>query len=115
MIELIELDNGDLEILVTDKEEFENLLTREFNDERHYLLEMVDSGRYLGNDWHVPFDLQMTEMPAIGYGGICLSDEAEEENWPDDYEKLWGYDNYMITSYLDELKENGKVIFKNFS
>ena len=106
MIELTELKNGNLKISVSDKEEFENLLSREFTDERHYLVEMLDSGRYIGNDWEAPFNLGLTEVPAIAYG-LQYDEEGELE----DMEKLWTFDNYMIDSYLEELKNTGEVEF----
>ena len=107
MIQLTVIDNGDLEIKIIDEEDFQDLLKKEFNDERHYLLEMMDSGRYIGNDWDVPFDLGLTEIPAIGNG----IEWDEEEGYPQQFENLWGYTDYMLKSFLDELEINGTVIF----
>ena len=113
MIQLTELQNGTLEIKIVDREEFEMLITREFTDERNYLIDMLDRGRYLGNNWDAPCNMGLTEMPVIVQGIIYSEDEEVDE--PIDYEKVWGYSNYMITSYLEELLENGFVIFDNYS
>jgi hypothetical protein len=111
MINLKELENGDLEISVTDKEEFEELLCKVAPDERCYLWDMLENARYAGNNWYAPMDLGLTEVPAVAYGALYEDDGSEE---PNDYEKLWSYNNYMITSYLEELQENGKVVFTRF-
>ena len=109
MIKLNILPNADLEIELLDREEFEELFNKGFQDERHYLSEMLESGRYIGNDWHVPYDLGLTEVPAIGNGACYNEDEGDDTIA--DYDFLWGYPNYMLSSFLDELKENGKVVF----
>jgi len=109
MIELIEQPNGNLLIKVVDKQEFSELMQGSFaNDERYMLCEMLEAARYLGNDWHVPFELGLTEVPAIGYGASYINDESIE---PDNYEKLWIFSDYMVVSFLDELLEKGEVIF----
>jgi hypothetical protein len=109
-IKLTILSNGDLEIAVDDREEFEDILLREFNDERHYLLELMDSAGYIGNDWDCLFDIGLTEMPAIGQGAIYPEDE-DFDGQPIDCENLWYFPEYMLSSYLEILKEEGKIIF----
>lgn len=118
MIELIELDNGNLELRLTNREDFEQMLERNYEDERAYLVDMLDCSHYIGNDWEVPTYIGLTEAPAIGYGMIW-DDERDEDDFiisegvnVIDWEKLWVFDDYMIKDYLQELKEKGSVIFK---
>lgn len=108
MINLTELENGNLLIEIVDKEDFAELLDKGYSDERHPLLDMLESARYLGNDWDAPCNLALTKMPLITYGVIY---DSEDSDSPDDYEKYWGFPNYMIYSYLQILKDDGKVIF----
>jgi hypothetical protein len=105
MIHLEEQTNGDLKIILADSESFNELLDKDL-DERVVLTEMLDDARLLGNDWHAPTDLGLTEVPAIGYG------HSEDEGGVVDYEKLWIFNDYMVTSFLEELKINGYVKFK---
>jgi hypothetical protein len=110
-IELTVLDNGNLEIAIVDKEEFETIIAREFNDERAYLAELMDNSRYIGNDWHCACDIGLTEAPAIGQGAIYPEVENENDGLPEDYENLWYFPDYMIKSYLEILEKEGKVVF----
>jgi hypothetical protein len=114
-IKLNILDNGDLKIAVDDKEDFENILAREFNDERIYLYDLMDNARYIGNDWYCPSCIGLTEAPAIGQGAIYPEDENENDGLPVDYENLWYFTDYMIKSYLEILEKDGKVIFTGHS
>jgi hypothetical protein len=110
-IKLRILDNGDLEIAVGDREEFEAILARDFNDERAYLAEMLDSARYLGNDWHCACNIGLTEAPAIGQGAVYPENDRDFDGIPIDYENLWYYPCYMILSYMEILNTEGKIIF----
>ena len=107
------LNNGDLEITVNDREEFESVLQREYQDERAYLSDLMDNARYIGNDWHCPSCIGLTEAPAIGQGAIYSENEDDNFNdgLPVDYENLWYFSDYMILSYLEILTIEGKVIF----
>lgn len=107
MITLNKLDNGDLQIILDDRDDFELMKDRPYPDERAYLSDMLDSGRYLGNDWGVPYNLGLTEVPAI----------AEGLEWDDDgnlvdMDSLWIYPQYMLHSFMEELEEFGTVTFK---
>ena len=104
------LANGGLEITVNDREEFESILHREYQDERAYLSDLMDSARYTGNDWHCPFCIGLTEAPTIGQGAIYPEDDYYDE-LPTDYENLWYFPDYMILSCLEILETKGKVIF----
>lgn len=114
MIKLTELNNGDLEISVTDKEEFDYELER-FKDlcEDDVLHELLESGRYMGNNWFVGIYVGLTDSPTIAYGiGEEESEKAGEDVWMNTtYEKAWYYPDYMVKSFLDELVEIGKTIF----
>jgi hypothetical protein len=109
-IELNIQPDGDLKISICDKEEFENILSREYSDERAYLCDLMDSARYTGNDWHCPFYIGLTEAPAIGQGALYPEDEAYD-GLPVDYENLWYFSDYMIKSYLEILEKEGSVVF----
>jgi hypothetical protein len=110
-IKLNVLPNGDLEIVVDDKEEFEDILLREFDDERHYLSELMNRAGYIGNDWDCPYNIGLTEAPAIGQGLIYPEEEHDFDGVAVDWENLWYFPDYMIHSYLDILEKEGKVIF----
>ncbi|MDR2805793.1 MAG: hypothetical protein LBB85_09190 [Dysgonamonadaceae bacterium] len=104
-------DDGNLEISICDWDELEYILSREYNDERAYLCDLMESARYTGNDWHCPLDIGLTEAPAIAQGAIYPEDENENDGFPADYENLWYFSDYMMLSYLEILKEEGRVIF----
>jgi hypothetical protein len=105
MLDLIELENGNLKIVVTNKEELQDVIDRE-QDERDALFDMLERTGFIGNNWGVIYEAGLTEAPAIGYD-LSYADDGEL----DDVEKLWFYNDYMVTSYLEKLKEDGFVIF----
>jgi len=111
MISIHELDNGNLEIVVSDKEYFEWQLDRPYEQDRYHLADMLDCGRYLASNWHAPMGLGLPGVPAIAYGALYKNDETEE---PEDYEKLWTYPDYMIKSFIEELQQNGSVTFERY-
>lgn len=114
MIKLTELNNGDLEISVTDEKEFLYEVERyEDLSENEILHELLEAGRYIGNDWYTNIYVGLTDSPSIGYGAIYnRAEEVGDDYWENtDYEKAWWYPNYMVKSYLDELVETGKTIF----
>ncbi len=109
MIELIEQPNGNLLIKVIDTEDYKELYDNSILCERGNLWEMLEQGGYVGNDWYSPCNLGLTEVPAIAKGAISY---ASEDDWePNDYEKLWIYPDYMLSSFMDKLLEDGEVIF----
>lgn len=111
-IELTVLDNAELQISVSNKVEFEDIASKEFFDERHYLDELMDNARYTGNDWHCLYDIGLTEVPAIGQGAIYPAEEEDEtDGYPIDYENLWYFNDYLIKSFMEILQKDGKVIF----
>lgn len=64
MIQLTELENGDLEIKITNKEEFIELLSKQLSEDE-ILAEMLESGRYIGNDWYCNQRIGLTDTPNI--------------------------------------------------
>lgn len=118
MIKLTEIQNGDLEITITDKEEFQELIGK-INDAKfncgniddYFLCEAMDIARYIGNDWYCCVTLGLTEVPNICQGSI--HDDVEDNTGGSivDYEKIWYYGNYMITSFVNELIEKGFTTF----
>ncbi len=108
MVDLQE-KKGKLIIVLTDKDELIDVREK-FSDDRGQLSEILDRGRYIGNDWH-SVELSLTEAPVIGYGAIYkdANDEA-----PDDYEKVWVFTDYMIEDFTETLLNKGKVVFKKF-
>jgi len=76
------------------KEELKELIEKATNTDA-ILTDLLEAGRYIGNDWHIP-QLTLTEAPAIAFG----IDYQDEENEIVDYDKLWYYPNYMITSFV---------------
>ena len=105
MVELKELENGNLQIIVTDKEELQDVIDRQ-QDERDALFDILERTRLIGNNWGVVFEGGLTEAPIIGYG-LDIDDEGNIAGC----EKVWYFNNYMIESYLETLKETGSVIF----
>jgi len=108
MIKLEVVSNGDLKINLLDKEELEYLLSKELHEE-DILTEMMDTARYLGNDWLCNMVIGLTEAPNIGRG-VIFDEEDEDENMF--AEEIWYYPDYMLKSFANELLENGFVIFK---
>lgn len=106
MIELIELENGNLEIKLLNKKDFKDFLEKE-QDERTALFELLDESRYIGNGWESPTEIGLTEAPAVSFG-TQYDDEDEKVIG---YDKLWYYADYQIKSFLDELKKYNFVIF----
>lgn len=97
----IELDKGA-------KEELKELIENS-RDERSLLTTLLDDSGYIGNDWYSLYDVGLTEAPIIAYGAIH-NDELSE--YPDDYEQMWIFNDYMLRSFAEELLKNKKVIFK---
>jgi hypothetical protein len=114
-IELAVLDNGNLEIAIVDREEFEVIIAREFDDERACLYDLMDNSRYIGNDWHCLYEIGLTEAPAIGQGAVYPENENENDGLPVNYENFWYFPDYMILSYLEVLEKEGKVVFTGHS
>ncbi|GAB6013559.1 hypothetical protein [Viscerimonas tarda] len=109
-IELTVLDNGDLEIAVSNREEFQDIINKKIHDERAYLAELMENSRYIGNDWWYACNIGLTEAPAIGQGAIFPEDENYDGE-PADYENLWYFPDYAIKSYLEILQTEGKIVF----
>jgi hypothetical protein len=109
-IKLNILEDGDLEIAVANKQEFENIANKKFHDERAYLAELMEDARYIGNDWWCAWNIGLTESPAIGQGAIFPEDENYDGE-PMDYENLWYFPDYSTKSYLEILQTEGKIVF----
>lgn len=106
MIELIELENGNLEIRVLNKKDFKEFLQKDL-EEREALFELLEDSRYIGNGWESPIEIGLTEAPAISFG----TQYDEETGEVIGYDKLWIFSDYHIKSYLEELKKHNFVIF----
>lgn len=106
MIELIELENGNLEIRVLNKKDFKDFLQKDL-EERDALFELLEDSRYIGNGWESPTEIGLTEAPAISFG----TQYDEETDEVIGYDKLWIFSDYQIKSYLKELKKYNFVIF----
>ena len=108
MVTLVKLENGNLKIVLSDKDELIDLRAKPLFD-NGLLGEILETSRYIGNDWHVPKCIGLTEAPAIGYGQI--QDENDENEFSDDYEKVWFYPDYMISDFSEVLLNENEVIF----
>ena len=106
MVNLIELESGNLKVELTDIDELTDVISRG-QDERDALFDMLERTGLIGNGWSVPFNVGLTETPAIAYMG----DYNDEGNLVD-AEKLWYYNQYMVKAYLDELRCVGFVVFR---
>lgn len=73
------------------------------------LTDLLDASGYLGNGYEETTGV-LTEAPIIAYGAIYSEDE--EIDMPIDYEKIWYYSDYQISSFAEKLLNEGKVIFK---
>ena len=104
MVNLVELENGNLKIELTDREELLDVMDRG-QDERDALYDILERTGLIGNNWAVIFEGGLTEAPIIGF------DFDVDDNGAIDAEKVWYYNEYMVKSYLEELKEHGFVIF----
>ena len=105
------LDSGNLRLSVKDRETFEDIVSKEYYDERHYLADFMEDARLIGNDWDCLYDVGMTETPAIGQGLIYCEDENDNDGYPVDFGNLWYFPDYMIYSYIGILREKGEIIF----
>lgn len=110
MITLNETMGGNLLITLDDgaEEDLREIIERAFNTDA-ILTDLLDASGYLGNNWFETTGV-LTNAPIIAYGAIY--DEDEEIDMPIDYEKIWYYSDYMISSFAEKLLNEGKVIFK---
>lgn len=97
MIKLVEDENG-IYMILEDQEAVENLLDK---SESHQLSEIMDASGFIGNDWHLPESIGLTEAPAIAYG--LRADES--------YEEVYYFPHYHTHSFVKVLLESGKVYF----
>lgn len=110
MIELKRLDNGNLQITLTDKNELIDMKGKV--PEIHMLSHILEQSRYLGNGWDAPNGMGLTDDGnVIAYDAIYLDKEREEADAPETYVEVWHYRDYMISNFTDELLENGSVEF----
>lgn len=87
---------GNLEITLDKgaKEDLKEILERATNTDG-IIAELLDVSGYLGNDWHEPTYIGLTEAPAIAYGAI-YDEEEDRVNDGTEYEKIWYYPDYII-------------------
>jgi hypothetical protein len=96
-------------VITLNKEAFEewgDLLSQDKGDYNTFY-ELLEEHLTNGLEWINPDDLgAMTDAP-------ILSDvvERDEDNKITSCDYVWWYPNYQVSSPLDELKENGRVIF----
>lgn len=113
---LKELPNGNLKISITPqgKKEYERIHnTNEYPDMAFYELSedircnsninFFDDCSILGN---------LSEAPAITDGISCPdTGDWEDVEW-EEGDKIWFFDRYMVVSFMEELIENGEVVFQ---
>lgn len=92
------------------KDELQELLDKATNTDA-IIVDMLDSARYLGNDWHAPQSIGLTDAPSIAHGAI-YNDTENDEVGAEDYEQIWYYPYYMVKSFAEELLNEGRVVFK---
>lgn len=71
------------------------------------LTDLLDASGYLNNNWHEDATLGLERIPTIGFGWMGTADNGVEY-----YEKKFQYSDYQTKSFLTELLENKRVIFK---
>lgn len=112
MITLNQTMGGNLLITLDDGEEARQdlieIIDRAGNTDA-ILTDLLDASGYLGNGYEETTGA-LTCVPIVAYGAIYSEDE--EIDMPIDYEKVWVYDDYMITSFAEKLLNEGKVIFR---
>lgn len=99
---LIELDGKSA------KKELKEIIEKASNTDL-ILTDLLEASHYTGNDWHTT-ELVLCEAPIIAFGAVYSEDE--EIDVPIDYEKIWIYSDYVISSFAEILLKEGKVIFK---
>jgi hypothetical protein len=109
MVELKQVENG-LEIILTDREEFESRYIED-NEVRYVdVFEILDDGRYIGNGWDdLTNNIGLTEAPAIGYD---VPRDEDGDIKIDEESKVYYYSNYMITNPWEVMYNEGKVFFE---
>ena len=86
MIKLEELENGNLKIVVTDVEQFKEEIDKFKNIQQCQLTEdlmlesLLDSSRYLGNNWYCNQIIGLTEAPNICKGALYADKDANKIN-----------------------------------
>ena len=110
MITLNETMGGNLLITLDDgaEEDLREIVERASNTDA-ILTDLLDASNYFGNGY-VETTGALTEMPLIGWMPIYSDDE--DIDFPIDYEKVYGYEEYQIKSFAQELLKQGRVIFK---
>lgn len=104
MVTLENLDNGNLKIVLDDKEELLDVIDRK-QDERDGLFDILERSGHIGNGWAVIFNAGLTEAPVIGEQ-IDYEDSGEVTA-----ENIYYFNNYMIQDYLAILRDEGSVEF----
>ncbi len=102
------LDNTDLRITIDNRNDFLDILSRRYCDERHYLSDMMDDSGYTGNDWDCLYNIGLTEAPAVGQGAIYPKEGKENDGYPIDYKNCWYFENYMLHDYIEILQKTAE-------
>jgi hypothetical protein len=102
-IKLILLDNLNLRISIENEDDFKDIISRKYSDERHFLADMMDESGYIGNNWECCYEIGLTEAPAIAEG-LIYSEKDDNDGYPIDYENLWYFGDYMTVSFIEVLK-----------
>jgi len=97
---LIELDGKSA------KKELKEIIEKATNTDA-ILGELLEISRYTGNDWYT-IDGVLTEIPLVAHGAVF----EDGEDFPRDYKYVWGFTDYMVSSFSEILLKEGKVIFK---
>lgn len=107
------LKNGELKISMTNegKELIEENYQQKTNDQ--IWSELIDCPSLGGSDVWVNQMIGLTNAPNICIGAIWSESGQLDFDWPLDFESIWYYPDYQIKDELEELLQNGFVIFKN--
>ena len=116
------LKNGNLKISFAENKIWTNAEQRaEVNDSIEKtnpvsgLADLMDTSRYIGNDWHVFSADQLghlSEAPMICKGCIGFISEIEPEDWYQlEFEHSWYFPLYQISDWREILLRDGECIF----
>ena len=110
MIELKEMENGNLLITLKNKEEFKELM--EENNNYPNLWDILEFSKYNGNGWY-----DLTDRPEFGFltNSLLIGFDVEMNNdgdfIPNKNDKIWWFPNYAIENEWLTLLNEGQVIF----
>lgn len=107
------LENGDLKISLnaTGEQEVDDEGMTE-DDFYNYFDDIRANSEYNYFENLSDVELGMSDAPCITYAYYYDDDGEFTNNGNEQYSEVYWYPNYVTTSFTEELKENGFVIFK---